>query len=793
MSLFEGLRRSARHARSSTFAKLLLSFMLINLLNVLFAFGFYYWRAERVMKDEIDALSRKLLAQTQNISNYLYTSTVKGGYGLYYDDSIFPAMFSGDELDVYDQNKLTTRMNRFIQMNPIVHSIYLYNIQLDTVISSRYPNSDLERFPDREMTDIVKNFSYSSPRIPYLLRDAMPGLPQGVPALSLIVTEPSSVSGHVLGAMIINLDGGQLRSLVSEMADDPWNRLVILQQDGRFVTAADEASFSDETSRFRYRDRIEASGEAASGSFIEKVGGEQYVFTWQRTNLESTGFVFVSIYPYTTMFKSLIDIRNLTLIGGTCLIAASFAASVLLSRKIYFPIRSLTLLAVKQLKGMGHAAPDGDIGTVSRVLEVMVEKNETLESFSRRTRKLLRDQLLRSLLLGHDATRSARQVPVKDHDLPFGESDRIQVVLLRIDRYRQFEATYDGEHRYLLRYAMANIAEETLSERCRAVCVDIGEDHIAAILGLAAGGGANLAKALETVQLHIRQYLKLSVTIGIGEPAASLAEAAFSYEGALSATHYRIFRGPGAAIAFGDLPALHAEEYPHDKEKAVLDELRLCRPRKVAEAIDGLLAHLQDCLYKDVYAIIAQSAANIMKSARALPNQGRPPAPLRYDEAYARLAGMESAAEIRDWLLGLFSGALSDKAEAKRSKNAATVDKGLKMIEEHYRRVDFSVSDVSERLQYSVSHLNKLFTEATGFTVHELINRSRLNKAEELVRGSDMLVHDIAEAAGFSSGNYFYYVFKKEFGTTPIAYRKLQSESAPGPAEGSESRAERIP
>jgi|GEM_PF-2506379 len=788
MSLFEGLRAVARHARSSTFAKLLLSFMLINLLNVLFAFGFYYWRAESVMTSEIDALSRKLLAQTQNISNYLYTSTVKGGYGLYYDDSIFPALFSGDELDVYDQNKLTTRMNRFIQMNPIVHSIYLYNMQLDTVISSRYPNSNVERFPDKEMTDIVRNFNYSSPRIPYLLRNGMPGLPEGVPALSLIVTEPSSVSGHVLGAMIINLDGGQLRSLVSEMADDPWNQLVIMQQDGRFVTAADEASFADETNRFRYLNRIEASGEAASGSFIENAEGEQYVFTWQRTNLESTGFVFVSIYPYTTMFKSLIDIRNLTLIGGACLIAASFAASVLLSRKIYFPIRSLTQLAVKQLKGMGHAAPNGDIGTVSRVLEVMVEKNETLESFSRRTRKLLRDQLLRNLLLGHDTIRSARQVPVKDHDLPFGESDRIQVVLLRIDHYRQFEEAYDGEHRYLLRYAMANIAEETLTERCRAVCVDIGGDHIAAILGVQADGGAIPAKALETVQRHVRQYLKLSVTIGIGEPAASLAEAAFSYEGALAATHYRIFRGPGAIVDFGELPAPPAGEYPHDKEKAVLDELRLCRPPKVAEAVDGMLKHLKDCLYRDVYAVAAQAAANIVKGARTIPAPGRPPAPLRYDEAYALLSGMESAAEIRDWLLGLFSDALEDKAEVKKSKNAATVDKGLKMIEKHYRRVAFSVSDVSEQLQYSVSHLNKLFTEATGFTVHELINRGRLNKAEELVRLSDMLVHHIAEASGFSSSNYFYYVFKKEFGMTPIAYRKLHSESDSTPSAGSESR-----
>ncbi|QHW32748.1 hypothetical protein GZH47_19335 [Paenibacillus rhizovicinus] len=135
-----GVFRAASYVwRKNTFAKLLLSFMVVNVLNLMFVFGLFYYKSDQVMKDEINQLSHKLLAQTQNVSNYMYTSTIKGGYDLYYDDSVYSAMFSGDEVDVYDQHNLLTRMNRFLQSNPIVQSIYLYNFQLDPLSLPRTP------------------------------------------------------------------------------------------------------------------------------------------------------------------------------------------------------------------------------------------------------------------------------------------------------------------------------------------------------------------------------------------------------------------------------------------------------------------------------------------------------------------------------------------------------------------------------------------------------------------------------------------------------------------------------
>ncbi|MCK9858656.1 helix-turn-helix domain-containing protein [Paenibacillus sp. ATY16] len=758
--------------RRNTFAKLLLSFIILNVLNLIIVFGLFYYKSNQIMKDEIDQLSHKLLAQTQNVSNYLYTSTVKGGYDLYYDESVYSAMFSGDEVDVYDQHNLVTRLNRFLQSNPIVQSIYLYNFELDTVISTAYPNMSTNLFPDQEMTSFMRKFHYDSPRIPYLLRHGMPGKPKDSPTLSMIVTEPSSDSELVRGAMIINIDDVQLKNLLTEMSSDPVNQLFILQSDGEFVTDSSSSLFAGEHSTFRYNSVIQRAHDA-SGTFIRTIDGHKYVIAYQKTNLSSTGFVYVSVYPYSILFKSLIRIRDITLLSSALLLIVSVLISVLLSRNIYDPIRSLTQYAKKQTKNGADFAEAGDIETISRVLTAVIKKNETLEHGSSLTSKLLREQFLRNILLGYEDSRSSFQRLVQEHGIELGAAERIRIIVIRIDHYRQVEVSYESESRYLLRYSVCNIAEESLAGAFRTLSVDIGTDHIAVVLDQTMQGEETLLAGLEKVRDNISKYLKLSVTIGIGDAVETLTEASYSYEGALTASQYRMFYGRGT-ILFRERMFVHStSDYPYDKEKMIAAELKLGRPQKVKEAIDSLLGGLEKYPHRDLYAVLAQMIMNVMKTVQL--TQARPnhlPA-LSYDGVYAQLSKLETREEVRESLTELFIGATEEKTESKSAKSQAAIEKGIQYIEENYQQVEFSVTNVAEYLRYSVSYLNKLFNEHTAFSVHEYINRKRLLKAKELIEQTDILINDIAGMVGFSSSNYFYFVFKKEFGQTPNACRRM--------------------
>ena len=70
----------------------------------------------------------------------------------------------------------------------------------------------------------------------------------------------------------------------------------------------------------------------------------------------------------------------------------------------------------------------------------------------------------------------------------------------------------------------------------------------------------------------------------------------------------------------------------------------------------------------------------------------------------------------------------------------------------------------------------KFFKSFTSATFIEYLNRCRLEKAEELLRATDLTVLEISEQAGFENHSYFIRIFKRQYGITPRKYRLLHRE-----------------
>lgn len=84
-----------------------------------------------------------------------------------------------------------------------------------------------------------------------------------------------------------------------------------------------------------------------------------------------------------------------------------------------------------------------------------------------------------------------------------------------------------------------------------------------------------------------------------------------------------------------------------------------------------------------------------------------------------------------------------------------------------------TTKDVADAVGFSPNYLSRRFRRAAGIGLHEYIVFVRLqHAARELISSSDT-VTDIALRCGFSDGNYFKDAFKKKYGVTPRAYRKI--------------------
>lgn len=96
----------------------------------------------------------------------------------------------------------------------------------------------------------------------------------------------------------------------------------------------------------------------------------------------------------------------------------------------------------------------------------------------------------------------------------------------------------------------------------------------------------------------------------------------------------------------------------------------------------------------------------------------------------------------------------------------STVVEMINFIKSNYQD-KISISDLSKKLAYSESMLNRKFKKEVHITFNEYLNRYRINKAIELLKNSDYNITEISYMCGYSSAKYFSRVFKKYLGISP--------------------------
>ncbi len=83
-------------------------------------------------------------------------------------------------------------------------------------------------------------------------------------------------------------------------------------------------------------------------------------------------------------------------------------------------------------------------------------------------------------------------------------------------------------------------------------------------------------------------------------------------------------------------------------------------------------------------------------------------------------------------------------------------------------------SDIAQAIGFSPNHLSRKFRRATGVGLHEYLVFVRLDHAAQELISTEDSITAIALRCGFSDSNYFKDSFKKKYGVTPRAYRKIR-------------------
>ena len=82
------------------------------------------------------------------------------------------------------------------------------------------------------------------------------------------------------------------------------------------------------------------------------------------------------------------------------------------------------------------------------------------------------------------------------------------------------------------------------------------------------------------------------------------------------------------------------------------------------------------------------------------------------------------------------------------------------------------VDDVVKHLQLSRRALEIRFRQTLGRTLHDEIQRTRLDRARSLLIETDLPIPKVAEAAGYNTASYLGQILHQQVGLTPAQYRR---------------------
>ncbi len=388
---------------------------------------------------------------------------------------------------------------------------------------------------------------------------------------------------------------------------------------------------------------------------------------------------------------------------------------------------------------------------------------------------VIRDRVLNMLLQGNlPLDKEHRQKKLDYLGLKPG-SESYQVVVMEIGSVDK--SAWKDEDKELCLFAAGNIAADILGDSFKYVTCYDNDERICLILHfentVEVKDCDEAAAACERIRDSAGKYMKLFVSIGIGNVYSDIEGIAVSYKEALYALKSMVVLGGERVTPYSSISdsGLARNVYAMEQRGKLLMEMRLANTAGASELIGQVFQKLKtlklpaDILFITCTEMIS-TCIEYLSEARQYEN-----------EIMKKLLGLmeeinriKTLDEIEKSICDLFTDAIQYVGRNKSTKTARLVESVKKYILDNFGNEDLRIEDVARHLYSNYSYLCNVFKRETGMTVNDFLTEARMQKARELIDRGNEYIQDVAGLVGYSDANYFGKCFKKYFGVSPANY-----------------------
>lgn len=325
----------------------------------------------------------------------------------------------------------------------------------------------------------------------------------------------------------------------------------------------------------------------------------------------------------------------------------------------------------------------------------------------------------------------------------------------------------------LMAFVLFNVSDEIVNRDNAGIVYQEGNNRVCVLFqGNHDQDDGDVIRICREIQQKVKEVIGMEVSICIGQWVKHPEEFILSYNKAALAMQHRYLLG-------GEL-LLDTDKTVSDQSISIrerLDELTDALKAGKKESMDLVLSKIEAeiksamveksraCLYMQqivrtvrmVYDMVADDEQkNLQKQDELLQI-------VTEQKTFQKAIGL-----VKEYVQQVFDELLNLNSSNGQRQAVMAMD----YIQNNYMDPDLSLNSLCSYLCISTSHFSTIFKEVTGETFMEVLIRTRMQKAKELLENTTMKNYEIAEKVGFSDPHYFGISFKKMTGKTPTEYAK---------------------
>lgn len=430
--------------------------------------------------------------------------------------------------------------------------------------------------------------------------------------------------------------------------------------------------------------------------------------------------------------------------------------------------------------------PDELVEAVQNVIKAIEEEKKLVDRIQKmeleidRDRYLLIDRFISDLMKGNHGSNEDIQASMTFLNIILQKSYYC-CIIISIVNYYEILKDLGLKKLHGTMFSIKELLNNILSDY--EIWALIGDDgNLKSIIGsdLFIQGAVNhkLITALEQVTAYIAELLGISVSISIGGVYQDLLELSKSYEEALLVAEHNTLAGGPGIVHINDLSS-HSEAryiYPAAKEELLFRNLLNSTEERLASLIKELFHDMvsQNCsrdrMRIDILGLIGKITRKAMDMGidmYSLYNH-------KLLDPYNAFERYNTNEQIENWLVNIIVKTVDAIKKKQGTQLKSVIIKANRFLQENYANPNLTLEVISDNLFLNPAYFSRLYKKETGENYVDALIRIRMEKAKILLRETNKKITDISESVGYPVPKYFYAIFKKYTGLTPLEFRELQ-------------------